>query len=114
MFYLLLSTILRRWSIVITIYQPYTTPNEIYARQRPKNLHVAAIDGKVTIQLINPNSNIYQQGVRKGDIITAINGELVTDFCQFVNLYEKVQEKTSYAMECQDKTDKTTIVTVRN
>lgn len=56
-------------------YQPYNDiTNNIHIKEKPMDYGSMFVDGKIVVVMINTNSDVYRQGLRKGDYLIEHNG----------------------------------------
>ena len=100
--------VLKYGSIIINpfkrafIYQPNCGKTDITVNNYQSKIRLAYINDKPVIQLIDKNSYPYQQGARKGNVILEMDGQEITDICQFIKAKENLKEKNSYVIKLQD------------
>jgi len=108
--------ILKYGSIVIDpfkqkmLFQPYENNTTIDVNEAPTNISVGFKDGQCFISMINPNSDIYKQGGRKGDRIKTLNGDEITDVCSFLGAYYADIELRSVVVVNHEGREKTIVI----
>ena len=68
-------------------YQPYQFCDTIDINENPRDIAYIYEKGKIRISMLNPNSYLFKQGLRKGDYLIEYNGIKFSNICDF--LYSK-------------------------
>lgn len=74
-------------------FQPYNGSDTCEVQNRQFNMAFVPVEGRAAVGLIRETCDEYEQGLRQGDVIESINGEVIADFQQFVN-YRFVKGET--------------------
>ena len=68
-------------------YQTYNFCDTIDINENPRDITYTYEKGKISISMLNPNSHLFKQGLRKGDCLIEYNGIKFRNICDF--LYSK-------------------------
>ena len=111
--------VLKYGSIIINpfkrtfIFQPNCGKTDVMVNNYQAKICFAYINDKPVIQLIDKNSYPYQQGARKGDVILEIDGQEITDICQFIKAKELLKVKASYTLKLQDHNGNVKLIKIK-
>lgn len=75
-------------------FQPYEEDNGVVQlKERDSFAGYNIQDGKIKVELIDTNSELYRKGVRKGDYLIEVNGVPVNSYDDYIKVSENVNRK---------------------
>lgn len=81
-------------------FQPYKEDNGIVQlKERDSYVEYNIQDGKIKVELIDKNSELYRKGVRKGDYLVGVNDVPITSYEDYLEATKKMKRKDTKIMK---------------
>lgn len=84
-------------------YQPYDSENNVYIKEKVKDVSCSMNEGHIVVSMINTDSDVYRQGLRKGHTLVEFNNYPINNIHDYYKAHGTTDQNKIYTTKYRDE-----------